>query len=246
MEPTKTSDQAREQDSSASRRTNIIRNSEAVAKAFGYSADEFANIPCVAFYHRKLGNPVAVASLKEGETLIDLGTGLGFDVFRAATKVGPSGRAIGVDKDKRAKFAQLMAPGNITFIQANMISVPLPSGTADCVMVNAALNMVPKRDRLTIFREMYRLLKPGGRAALFDAFARERVPMKLAKRAEHDSTIAKMHGVGEIEALLKEAGFAEVLIVDTKDGKFGDYDESEPESESDSDNFTPRPRTNSY
>ncbi|SPQ26250.1 7efa5ca3-d651-4f26-9677-b7fff39d0169 [Thermothielavioides terrestris] len=235
MEPTKTSDQAREQDSSASRRTNIIRNSEAVAKAFGYSADEFANIPCVAFYHRKLGNP--------GETLIDLGTGLGFDVFRAATKVGPSGRAIGVDKDKveplyrtksqRAKFAQLMAPGNITFIQANMISVPLPSGTADCVMVNAALNMVPKRDRLTIFREMYRLLKPGGRAALFDAFARERVPMKLAKRAEHDSTIAKMHGVGEIEALLKEAGFAEVLIVDTKDGKFGDYDESEPESETD-------------
>jgi cyclopropane fatty-acyl-phospholipid synthase-like methyltransferase len=95
-------DQVREHYSSASRSTSV-KYGETVAKSFGYSAEELAHIPQDANLGLSCGNPTAIASLKEGETVIDLGCGAGFDVFLAATKVGPSGRAIGIDMNDVGK-----------------------------------------------------------------------------------------------------------------------------------------------
>ncbi|KXX81505.1 putative arsenite methyltransferase [Madurella mycetomatis] len=216
-------DLVRQHYSSASRSTSV-KYGEAVAKSFGYSAEELASIPQDSNLGLSCGNPLVIASLKEGETVIDLGSGAGFDVFLAATKIGPSGRAIGIDMNDdmlaRANKIKSTRPGpqteNITFLKGNITAVPLPPATADCIISNCVINLVPGADKPLVFREMHRLLKKGGRVAVSDILAKKALPETLrADMAMYVGCIAGASEVCEYEAWLTEAGFSDVMIVDT-------------------------------
>ncbi|KAK4141780.1 S-adenosyl-L-methionine-dependent methyltransferase [Dichotomopilus funicola] len=222
MEPSQIYDDVREHYSSAARSTRV-KYGETVAKSFGYTADELTNIPQDANLGLSCGNPLAIATLKEGETVIDLGSGAGFDIFLASTKVGPSGRAIGIDMNddmlaraNRIKSTQPPPTSHITFLKAKITSIPLPSDTADCIISNCVINLVPHADKPTVFREMYRLLKPGGRVAMSDILAKKPLPEKLREdMAMYVGCIAGASEVGEYEGWLEGVGFEEVVIVDT-------------------------------
>src|SRR6478735_3940944 len=135
----------------------------AVAEAFGYSADELASIPAEANMGLSCGNPTAFATLRPGETVIDLGCGGGLDVFLAADKVGPTGKAIGIDMtDEMLELSRRNAAGrkNVEFHKATIDKLPLPGSSVDCVISNCVINLA--QDKPAVFREIARVLKPGG------------------------------------------------------------------------------------
>ncbi|KAL1840407.1 hypothetical protein VTJ49DRAFT_481 [Mycothermus thermophilus] len=225
MDTTEIYEKVREHYSSASRMTSV-KYGETVAKSFGYSADELANIPQDANLGLSCGNPLAIASLKEGETVIDLGSGAGFDVFLAAKKVGTSGRAIGVDMNddmlaraERIKSSQPASYGptsHISFVKSNITSIDLPSETADCIISNCVINLVPAPEKPAVFREMHRLLKPGGRVAVSDILAKKPFTEELKRDvALYVGCVAGASEVREYETWLREAGFKDIMIVDT-------------------------------
>ncbi|KAF2176860.1 ubiE/COQ5 methyltransferase [Zopfia rhizophila CBS 207.26] len=197
--------------------------SGAIAKEFGYSEEELNGIPKDANLGLSCGNPLAIASLREGETVIDLGSGAGFDVFLAAKKVGAHGRAIGVDMNKdmlaRARENQAKSPeaDNISFVEANITSIPLEDGTADCIVSNCVVNLVPEADKPAVFAEIARLLKPGGRVAISDILARKALPAGLRESvALYVGCVAGSSTREDYTRFLKESGFSDIVIVDTK------------------------------
>src|SRR3954447_22445816 len=118
----------------------------AVAEAFGYSAEELASIPAAANMGLSCGNPIATAHLKPGEVVVDLGSGGGLDVFLAAQKVGPDGKAIGIDMTpemlERARVnAQRQGISNVEFYESTIDNLPLPDGSVDCVISNCVINL---------------------------------------------------------------------------------------------------------
>ncbi|KAK6542811.1 hypothetical protein TWF694_006752 [Orbilia ellipsospora] len=197
--------------------------SGAIAKAFGYSEEEINSVPKDANLGLVCGNPLAIASLRPGETVVDLGSGAGFDVFLAVKRVGANGRAIGVDmnEDMLARARQNLAKSpemdNVTFVQANITSIPLDDGIADCVISNCVINLVPGADKPTVFVEMARILKSGGRVALSDILARKALPPSLkADVALYTGCIAGAATIEDYKQYLKDAGFSDILIVDTE------------------------------
>ncbi len=196
----------------------------AVAEAFGYSPEELASLPAEANMALSCGNPTATANLRPGEVVVDLGCGGGIDVLLAARKVGPTGKAIGIDMTPemiaRAErnAEQLRARGeaiNAEFRLARMEALPLPDGSVDCLISNCVINLAP--DKPAVFREMVRVLKPGGRVAVSDiALKRELPPELAASVAAYVGCVAGAVPVAEYERMLAEAGFAAVQIVDTK------------------------------
>src|SRR3954467_14093672 len=156
---------------------------KAVAEAFGYTPEELASIPAEANMALSCGNPTATANLREGETVVDLGSGGGLDVFLAARKVGPTGRAIGIDMtpemlDLARRNAEKAGLANVEFHLATIDRLPLPDASVDCVISNCVINLAP--DKPAVFREIARVLKPGGRVARSDIALKKPLPPQLA------------------------------------------------------------------
>ncbi len=190
-----------------------------VAEAFGYSAEELASIPAEANLGVSCGNPTAMASLKAGEVVVDLGAGAGLDVFLAAQKVGPSGKAIGIDMtEDMVKRAQRNAAKagltNVEFHLAEIESMPLDDDSVDCVISNCVLNLVP--DKARAFAEISRVLKPGGRLAVSDLALKQELPPELA--ADFGAYVGCVAGamlIDDYEIALTAGGFDAVQIIDS-------------------------------
>jgi arsenite methyltransferase len=191
----------------------------AVAEAFGYSGAELASIPAEANMGLSCGNPTAFASLRPGEVVVDLGCGGGLDVFLAAQKVGPGGKAIGIDMTPQMiELARRnAAKGGITnaeFHLATIDRLPLADNSVDCVISNCVINLAP--DKSAVFREIARVLKPGGRLAVSDIALKKELPAELGKDLmAYVGCIAGAIGIEEYRRGLREAGFAEVEVIDS-------------------------------
>lgn len=192
-----------------------------VAASFGYSLDDLKTIPAESNLGVSCGNPLPLANLKEGEVVVDLGSGGGIDVFLAAKKVGPNGKAIGIDMLKEMiKVARTNAEKggytNVEFIEARITDIPLKEESADVVISNCVLNLVPDDEKPTTFKEIYRLLKSGGRVAISDLLSVRELPDAIKNNlAFYVGCVSGARSVGEYEKWLKEAGFLRILIVNT-------------------------------
>lgn len=191
----------------------------AVAEAFGYTSEELTSIPAEANMGLSCGNPTATANLRPGEVVVDLGSGGGLDVFLAAKKVGPTGQAIGIDMTpamvERAR-ANAAAGGytNVEFYQSTIDTIPLPDGSVDCVISNCVINLAP--DKPAVFREIARVLKPGGRFAVSDIALKGELPEAVARSmAAYVGCIAGAIRIEDYRAGLMAAGFEHVEIVDS-------------------------------
>jgi SAM-dependent methyltransferase len=165
------------------------------------------------------GNPIAVAELSEGETVLDLGSGGGIDVLLSARRVGPKGFVYGLDLTPamvdlaRANAAEAGA-SNVEFLEGTMEAIPLGDATVDVVISNCVINLSP--DKAAVFAEIARVLRPGGRIGIGDVVADDR--LSPADRAEREAGIGCVAGalaVAEYEAGLRGAGFADVSITFT-------------------------------
>ncbi len=195
----------------------------AVAEAFGYSAADLASIPAQANLGLSCGNPLAFASLRAGEVVVDLGSGGGLDVFLAAARVGPTGRAIGIDMTpEMVELARRNAGrgtdgkpyANVEFHLAAIDSLPLANASVDCVISNCVINLAP--DKAAVFREIARVLIPGGRLAISDIALKQPIPEELgADLTAYVGCIAGAIPITEYERELSAAGFAHVQVVDT-------------------------------
>jgi SAM-dependent methyltransferase len=192
---------------------------KAVAEAFGYSAEELTSIPAEANMGLSCGNPTATAHLRPGEVVVDLGSGGGLDVFLAAKMVGPAGRAIGIDMTPAMiERARANAKGggytNVDFYQSTIDTIPLPDASVDCVISNCVVNLAP--DKPAVFREIARILKPGGRLAVSDIALKGELPEAIAKSmAAYVGCIGGAIKTDDYRAGLLAAGFEHVEIVDS-------------------------------
>ncbi len=191
----------------------------AVAEAFGYSAEELTSIPAGANMGLSCGNPTATAHLRAGETVVDLGSGGGLDVFLAARQVGPTGRVIGIDMtpamiERARENARTGAYSNVEFHLANMDRMPLPDASADCILSNCVLNLAP--DKPAVFREIFRVLKPGGRLAISDIALKAELPQAIASSlAAFVGCIAGALPIEIYRSELHAAGFTAITIIDS-------------------------------
>jgi len=195
----------------------------AVAEAFGYSAEELASIPAEANMGLSCGNPTAIAHLREGETVVDLGSGGGLDVFLAADQVGPQGRAIGIDMTpemidlarRNAGKRQIAGgPANVEFHLAMIDALPLEDSSVDCVISNCVINLAP--DKGAVFREIARVLKPSGRLAISDIALKRELPTELSEDLmAYVGCIAGAISIAEYRQELLDAGFSNVEVVDS-------------------------------
>lgn len=191
----------------------------AVAEAFGYTPEELASIPAEANMGLSCGNPTAFARLRPGETVVDLGCGGGLDVLLAAPKVGPTGKAIGIDMtaemiERARRNAAKQGMTNVEFHLATIDRLPLPDASVDCIISNCVINLAA--DKPAVFREMFRVLKPGGRVAVSDIALKQPLPAELAQDVlAYVGCIGGAVLVADYERDLRHAGFAAVQIVDT-------------------------------
>lgn len=196
----------------------------AVAEAFGYSPDDLAALPAEANMGLSCGNPLAFAGLRPGETVVDLGCGGGLDVLLAAVKVGPAGRAIGIDmtpemieraRRNAARPVDGQVRANVDFRLATIDRLPLPDASVDCLISNCVINLAP--DKRAVFREMHRVLKPGGRVAVSDIALKQPLPDAIRTSVlAYVGCVAGAILIDEYVAGLRAAGFNAVQVVDTK------------------------------
>ena len=195
-----------------------------VAEAFGYSREELESIPAEANLGLSCGNPTAMASLRAGETVLDLGCGGGLDVLLAAQRIAPHGRAIGVDMTRELlELAQrnwervrptMGQDVTVEFLLGTIDALPVADQTVDCVISNCVINLAPDKPR--VFREIARVLKPGGRVAISDIALKHPLPDDLA--ADISAYVGCIAGAILMEDYrrgLEEAGFEQVDVIDT-------------------------------
>lgn len=191
----------------------------AVAEAFGYSADQLESIPAEANMGLSCGNPTAFASLKSGETVVDLGCGGGLDVFLAAGKVAPKGKAIGIDMTEEMialarQNAAKSGISNVEFHLATIDKLPLPDASVECVISNCVINLAA--DKPAVFREIARVLRPGGRLAVSDIALKRPLPREIGNDLmAYVGCIAGAMPIEEYESGLCAAGFSGVQVIDS-------------------------------
>jgi SAM-dependent methyltransferase len=195
--------------------TDLAQN---ISKSIGYTEKELKAIPEGANLGLGCGNPVALASLKEGETVLDLGSGAGLDCFLAAKKVGEKGRVIGVDMtpemtEKARENARKSDCGNVEFRLGEIENLPVADNSVDAVISNCVINLAP--DKRRVFSETFRVLKPGGRLMISDMVLLKELPGFIKDSIEAyigclSGAIMRDEYIGAIE----EAGFQEVRIAD--------------------------------
>ena len=187
------------------------------AEAIGYLAADLEHVPEEAIMGLGCGNPTAIAELKAGEVVLDLGSGAGIDVFLAANKVGPTGRVIGVDMtkemiDKAKDVAKSYGYHNVAFRLGEIEKLPIDDKSVDVIMSNCVINLSP--DKSKVFRESYRVLKPGGRLIVSDLVTERALPDEIKQNP--DAWAACIAGALEQQDYLgriKKAGFEDVQVV---------------------------------
>jgi arsenite methyltransferase len=191
-----------------------------ISKFVGYSEEELASVPDAANMGLGCGNPVAMASLKEGETVIDLGSGGGLDCFLASGKVGPSGRVIGIDMtpemlEKARENARRANYANVEFRLGEIENLPAADNTADIIISNCVINLSPDKPR--VFREAFRVLKPGGRIMISDLVLLKDIPDFL--KDSIDAYISCLSGAikkDEYLSAIGDAGFQDIEVIDER------------------------------
>ena len=188
-----------------------------VSQALGYSAEDNNAVPEGANLGLGCGNPQAIAALKSGETVLDLGSGAGFDAFLAARAIGPTGRVIGVDMTPEmvSKARKNKASGdyqNVEFRIGEIENLPVADATVDVIISNCVINLSPDKPR--VFQEAFRVLKPGGRIAVSDIVALAPIPSELRQDWElYTGCVAGASLVDDLKAMLKQVGFTNIRIV---------------------------------
>lgn len=187
------------------------------SQALGYSAEDTNSAPAGSNMALGCGNPHLIAKLQPGETVLDLGSGGGFDCFLAAKQVGCSGHVIGVDMtvemiSKARANAETGGYPNVEFRLGEMENLPVADSVADVILSNCAINLSPDKSR--VFAEMYRVLKSGGRLAIADIVATSKLPVTARNDATlYTGCIAGASLVSDIEDMLADAGFQQTRIV---------------------------------
>ncbi len=206
---------------------------DTMSKAMGYSDEELTVVPEGANLGLGCGNPTALASLKEGEVVLDLGSGAGFDCFLAAEKVGESGKVIGVDMtaemiEKARQNATKSNYRNIEFRLGEIENLPVADNSVDVVISNCVINLSPDKKR--VFQETYRVLKPGGRLMVSDITLLKELPAFIKDSiAAYVGCVAGATTREEYLATVADAGFQEVEIIGESSAK-GIYDSETAQS----------------
>jgi SAM-dependent methyltransferase len=182
----------------------------------GYSKTDFESVPEGANMGLGCGNPVALASLQPGETVVDLGSGGGFDCFLAAKQVGKTGRVIGVDMtpdmlSKARANAEKMQSENVEFRLGEIEHLPVADDSTDIIMSNCVINLSP--DKQSVYRDAFRILKPGGRLAISDIVALAPLPEEIQQNlALVSACVGGAATIDDTRVMLKEAGFVDIKI----------------------------------
>ena len=195
-----------------------INTAKGISEKIGYTEEEMQTVPEGANLGLGCGNPIALASLKKGETVLDLGSGAGFDCFLAANKVGPAGKVIGVDMtaemvEKANGNARKGHYANVEFRFGEIESLPVEDNSVDVVISNCVINLVP--DKSAAFKEAYRVLKPGGRLMVSDVVLLKPLPKSIQNSVE--AYIGCLSGAMMKDDYLKvisKAGFKNVKILE--------------------------------
>ena len=190
--------------------------SDQMSALMGYSKQDLASAPEGANMGLGCGNPVALASLQTGETVVDLGSGGGFDCFLAANQVGEVGRVIGVDMtpdmlSKARANAEKLQAKNVEFRLGEIEHLPVADNSADIIMSNCVINLSP--DKLSVYREAYRILKPGGRLAISDIVALAPLPAEIQQNlALVSACVGGAATIDDTRDMLEKAGFENIKI----------------------------------
>ncbi len=195
-------------------------SNQRVSKMIGYSEEEMNAVPEGANLGLGCGNPTALASLKEGERVLDLGSGAGFDCFLAAKKVGKQGKVIGVDMtpemlDKARANVKKGKYSNVEFRLGEIENLPVADNSVDVIISNCVINLAPNKKR--VFEEAFRVLAPKGRLMVSDIVLLKKLPESIQNNVEaYAGCIAGAEIKGKYLELMTKAGFREVKVIDEK------------------------------